>query len=105
MTRALPLFALLLTSCGVSAEKFCNKAAKCAEDADVEVSDEDLDFCIEIYEEAEKIYDEAGCSKEYKKILKCSMKNAECDSDGYLEIDYDACEDEQKAAEDCLGTT
>ena len=103
MTKMISVMALMtLAACGASVSGECNKAADCAEEAELEF---DVDACVTAGEEGEAAADEAGCGSEYKSAFKCSSKNAEC-KDG-LYYAESGCDTELEEYINCVlgGTT
>jgi hypothetical protein len=96
MRHITSLLALLLlaSGCGPSAASFCSDSCDC-----VGCSDAEFDNCIDDYEDAEKLAEDAGCSEQADEYASCVDSEFEC-IDG--RIDADGCGAEFAALGQCL---
>jgi hypothetical protein len=104
MTRWLTL-TLLLTGCPSASQRLCTTGARCAERAGAPLGDEEVDACVDTYEEGVALADEAGCGDEHDAFLACALKNAECGADGELEGSDEACAEELQGYFECTRPT
>lgn len=86
---------LVSTGCGYSASDYCNDACDCEG-----CSDQELDECIDTFEDQ---YDDAvneGCEEQADEYLSCLGDEAECRDGG--NFDADGCEDEASTVAKCM---
>ena len=86
--------ALAAAGCGGSASSLCNDYCDC-----VGCSDNELDECIDDFEDDQKEAEDEGCGDQYQAYADCLSSELECRDS---EVDADGCDNEAEEVGKCV---